>query len=163
MDTTTPARWTAAIPLCTEPWSLPRHGRGSIAGTAPTMVTFSVFRLILCHALAGVAGCTHFLLPFLLSLTPLSTASSLFVHTLFLLFLPYFPSGLACLFACLHANFLTMLMTHHKKKSHGGELCLSIHQGGTQVRETWLRDAFLWIGYDCMGYGGGLLRMGRSP
>lgn len=37
-----------------------------------------------------------------------------------------------------------MLMTtyHQKKTGHGGELCLSIHQGGTQVRETWLRDAF---------------------
>jgi hypothetical protein len=36
-----------------------------------------------------------------------------------------------------------MLMTtyHQQKKGHGGELCLSIHQGGTQVQETWPRDA----------------------
>lgn len=46
----------------------------------------------------------------------LSTASSIFVHTLFFLvfFLTRsFTSGLACLLAC---NFLTMSMTNHTKK-----------------------------------------------
>lgn len=107
------------------------------------MVTFSVFRLILCHALAGVAGCIHFLL-LLSSLTysvehgliifctyPFSSFSSLF-------------SERACLLICLLACKFPYDVDDDipQKKGHGGELCLSIHQGGTQVRETWLRDAF---------------------
>lgn len=62
----------------------------------------------------------------------------------------------ACLLICLLACKFPYDVDDdipQKKKGHGGELCLSIHQGGTQVRETWLRDAFglatiVWMDQD---------------
>lgn len=167
----------AAIPSSTEAlgtFPTARRCRGSIAGTAPTNGYIFRFPADTLPRASGGNGSHPFLAPScFFTFPPLSSVSSF-------LYIPSFShfcltcslfSERACLLllpACLHAKFsFTMLMTNlsHKKKGHGGELCLSIHQGGTQVRETWLRDAFglattVWME---LGWDWGMDERGTNP